>query len=120
MYKIDVANAPIFTSETGETVVELVGPASNGSEGYSVAECMVIPGGESQAHYHPEVEETYCITEGVGHMIVDGEHLDIQAGDTIVIPALATHQIFNSGQSNLRFLVICSPEWTPECSVFVK
>jgi mannose-6-phosphate isomerase-like protein (cupin superfamily) len=120
MYKIDTTKAPIFTSDTGETIVELVGPESNGSKGYSIAECTMIPGAESQAHYHPVVEETYCITNGSGYMMVNGEHLDIKAGDTIVIPATVSHQVVNSSASTLKFLVTCVPEWTPECSVFVK
>jgi len=119
MFKIDTKTAPVFTSESGETIMELVGPGSNGSKGYSIAECTMTRDAKSEAHYHPIVEETYLITEGAGYMMINKERLDIKAGDTIVIPAKTTHQVINSTDSTLKFLVTCVPEWTPECSVFV-
>ena len=120
MYKIDKLNSQAFHSDSGESVYALVGPNANGSEGYSLAACEIAAGGSSQAHYHPVVEETYCITEGSGYMIIDDTHIEVVAGDTIVVPALASHQVFNNTNKALKFLAFCIPEWTPECSTFIS
>lgn len=117
---IDLEQADTFTSDHGESVTELVGPNANGSKGYSIAACEIAVNSASENHYHPVVEETYIITNGTAKMVADGEITLLEPGDTYVVTAKAEHQIFNTGDKPLKFMAICVPEWTPDCSVFCE
>ena len=108
-----------FVSEHGEIVRELLGSAVGGGLQHSIAHITIPPGKAALKHYHPVVEESYYILTGQGRMVVDGEEKMLFAGDTIAIPLNAIHQIFNDSETDLIFLAVCAPPWTPDCSVFV-
>ena len=44
-------------------------------------------------HHHRESEEIYYLVEGAGEMEIDGEVARVAAGDAILIPPWAWHQI---------------------------
>ena len=59
------------------------------------------PGDGPPLHRHP-YEETFVIEDGSATFTVDGETIDAQAGQIVVVPAGAAHRFVNSGDETLR------------------
>jgi len=105
------------TAGVGESVEELVGRPQQAH--HSLARITIAPGGSSRPHYHPVAEESYHILEGTATLTIDGETTTLSPGDSILIKPPQHHVIANEGAKPLKFLAVCVPAWTPECSVFV-
>ena len=119
---MDIANldrATAFTTADGSTIRELFGPACVVAANQSLAEAMLPPGGATQRHYHRLAEEIYYITHGSARMEIDGEERTVAAGDAILIPAGAWHQITATSQEPLRLLCSCAPAYAHEDTYFV-
>jgi mannose-6-phosphate isomerase-like protein (cupin superfamily) len=54
------------------------------------------------AHYHPAQEEVFEVIAGRLSTRIDGERLDLEAGETVEIPHETSHQIWNSGDVPTR------------------
>lgn len=110
-----------FLNSTGERVYEMLGaPEEIGAAKYHSFSHVVIPAGcHSRPHYHPVAEETYYILSGEGRMQVDDRELRLVPGDALLIHTLEKHQIFNDGDSDLEFIAVCAPAWTPDNSVYL-
>ena len=110
-----------FESGTGERVYELLGApeAIGGAKHHSFSHVVLPPGCSSRPHYHPVAEETYYILSGQGKMLVDGKVHTLRPGDALLIHTLEVHQIFNPGQTELEFIAVCAPAWTPDNSVYL-
>ncbi len=103
---------------SGETVFELIGrPAVHGgATGHSLAHIVIAPGKASTLHYHKASEETYYLLRGTGEIVVNGQAHTLRPGQACLIEIGETHQIFNPGESDLEFLAVCAPAWTPDDS----
>lgn len=119
MHIRNMASLEGFSSDHGEVVYELMGHAAGGSQAHSVAHIVLPSGKASRKHYHPVAEESYYILSGKARVEIDGKSAELHPGDSIAIPATCVHQIFNPGDSELAFLAICVPAWTPDNSVFL-
>jgi len=67
------------------------------------------PGKQTSGHRHAGQEEVYIFVNGSGNMIVDGDsydQFDVTAGDVILIPDGAFHQVINTSNENLYFVCI--------------
>ena len=64
------------------------------------------PGAATEAHYHRTTEEIYLFTAGAGRMILAGEEAPVRAGDCVVIPPGAEHQLVNDGDRAARAAVL--------------
>lgn len=81
----------------------------------SVARCRVTPGVTTELHAL-SVDEWYVIEYGEGLMrIGDSAPFAVRAGDSVKIPARCEQQVANSGDSDLLFLCVCVPRFTPDC-----
>ncbi|MBN9605172.1 MAG: cupin domain-containing protein [Actinomycetales bacterium] len=60
-------------------------------------------------HYHP-FEEAYHLLTGSAHGILDGEHVDISAGDTVWTGVGATHGFYTTSEEPLRWLEVQTPK----------
>ncbi len=107
-----------FTTTDGSTIRSLldlsVAPVAN----HSLAEASLPAAGRTERHHHKVSEEMYYLLEGEALMEIDGEERRVTAGDAILIPVGAWHQITNTGDADLRFLCTCSPPWTAEDTYF--
>jgi len=112
-------NLSVFTSPHGEIVEEVFGKAVGGTNQHSLAKITIPKGKASLKHYHPIVEESYFILSGKARIVLDNQESIISAGDGVAVTPKTIHQIFNVGEENLIFIAVCSPPWTPECSVFI-
>lgn len=111
------ANAEPFTTLDGSTIRVLLDRAAGGAANQSLAEAELGPGRQTQRHYHARSEEIYVLLEGGGEMEVEGDRAAVGAGDTILIPAGARHQIM-AGEEGARFLCCCAPPYSDEDTFF--
>ena len=79
----------------------------------SIARARVKPGVTTKLHRLDGVVERYVILSGTGQVEVDGIPPKlVSAGDVVIIPALCSQRITNSGSEDLVFLAICTPRFT--------
>lgn len=81
----------------------------------SIARARVEPGVTTKWHRVRDTVERYVILDGIGRVeIGDYPPQEVQAGDVVMIPPSVRQRIANVGDSDLVFLAICSPRFTPE------
>ncbi|GGM17448.1 cupin domain-containing protein [Pseudomonas asuensis] len=77
----------------------------------------IVPPGKRSCpyHFHHAQEEAFIILEGHGTLRVADEHLPIQPGDILFIPAGPDypHQIINTSEAALKYLSISTKD-SPE------
>jgi mannose-6-phosphate isomerase-like protein (cupin superfamily) len=113
-----LASAEPFTTRDGSTIRELLGLLTAPVENQSLAEASVPAGTATIRHYHRDAEELYFLLEGAATMEVDGVEADVAAGDAILIPPGAWHQIRAAADGPVRFLCCCSPPYRHEDTFF--
>ena len=80
----------------------------------SIAQARVKPNVTTTWHRLNGVTERYCIISGEGAVeIGESAPKAVVAGDVVIIPPMTRQRISNTGNSDLIFLAICSPRFTP-------
>lgn len=76
--------------------------------GVSMVRCE--PGWRNRPHDHSENdhEEIYILLDGTATIVVDGEQVELEAGDAVWIPPEATRQIRN-GETESAFVLVSAP-----------
>ena len=111
----------VFKTPTSEIICALAGTGVEGATGsYSIAHVKILPGGLTPKHYHPQMEETYCLTKGRGLLTLNGEEAEVGPGDVIQIKPPNHHKMVTIGEEALEMLVVCVPAWTPDCTVWLE
>ena len=100
-----LAEVESFTTKDGSTIREL-----HHTPVQSLAEASLEPRQATQRHYHARSEEIYLMTEGGGVLEVDGETRQVAAGDAVLIPPGARHQLV-AGPEGARLLCMCAPPY---------
>jgi mannose-6-phosphate isomerase-like protein (cupin superfamily) len=111
-------DAEPFVTADGSTIRELLGLPTAPVRNQSLAEATLEPGQSTQRHYHAEAEEIYYVVEGGGELELDGERRLLGAGDAVLIPPGAWHQIRADDRRRLRFLCCCAPAYRHEDTFF--
>ena len=70
---------------------------------------MYQPMAYVEKHSHKEQEQVYHVLEGEGLMEVDDSKRVVRRHDVIFIPPGIRHAIYNTGLTDLVFLVVTSP-----------
>ena len=87
----------------------IAGDRSNGS--VATFE-LTVPGAQrlaAPAHSHDHYEETIVGIEGILSWTIDGERIDVGAGQALCIPRGAIHRFDNHGMHEARVLCIITP-----------
>jgi mannose-6-phosphate isomerase-like protein (cupin superfamily) len=105
-------SAEAFTTKDGSTIRELHHTALQ-----SLAEAALDPGQATRRHYHARSEEIYLLTEGDGVLELDGVSREVRAGDAIVIPPGAWHEL-RAGRAGARLLCVCVPPYSDDDTFF--
>jgi mannose-6-phosphate isomerase-like protein (cupin superfamily) len=111
---MDIRNldtVPAFITKDGSEIRELLAHRNSAIRNQSLAEARLPVGGATQEHYHARTEEIYYLTRGSGRIRIDGQTLDVHAGDAIGIPPGRRHKIWNTGGEVMRFLCCCAPAY---------
>jgi len=106
-----------YRTKDGSTVTELVHPDFSGAAGQSIAEAVVVAGGETDAHIHRRSEEIYVFTSGAGRMALGEAEFEVAEGDAVVIPPGTVHKLWNPGSEELVLLCVCAPAYSHEDTV---
>lgn len=79
------------------------------------------PGASEGMHAHTDaepLEELYLVLSGTGRMHVDDEMHHIGAGDCVLAPSGAQHDLANTGDDELRVLVVWGRPGEADWSAF--
>jgi len=86
------------------------------SENVSIARARVKSGVTTKLHHLVGVDEIYLILRGKGLVRIGKlKPTEVEAGDTVFIPAGVPQQITNISRSDLIFYCICTPKFTAKC-----
>lgn len=87
----------------------------SGDSVVSIARARVPVGGKTKFHLLRNTAERYIIITGKGKVFVgENEGENVVEGDVVRIPENTSQRIFNTGEEDLIFYVICSPPFIPE------
>lgn len=81
----------------------------------SIARARVEPGVTTLWHRLAKTGERYYIVDGRGRVEI-GElpAQEVNPGDVVIIPPMCRQRITNIGSTDLVFLAICTPRFTPD------
>jgi mannose-6-phosphate isomerase-like protein (cupin superfamily) len=105
-------DAAPFVTKDGSTIREYFH-----SDVQSLAEASLEPGRATKHPYHAESEEIYLIVDGGGELEVDGDRREVTAGDAILIPPGAWHEL-TAGRDGVRLLCCCVPPYSDADTFF--
>ena len=87
----------------------LVMPDTAGSKHLDYRISMYQPKAYVKKHSHKVQEQVYHVLDGEGLMEIDGEKTVVRRHDVIFIPPGIEHALYNTGLTDLVFLVITTP-----------
>lgn len=94
-------------------ITELMNSA--GQPEVSLARARVEPGVTTELH-SLSVSEWHVVEAGSGLMrVADNEPFVVCPGDVVAIEKHVAQQITNTGETDLVFLCVCVPRFSPEC-----
>ena len=79
------------------------------SDGLSVAEERVPPGGSEVRHYHEKARQFFYVLSGEASLEVEGHENSIVAGWGIEVEPGSRHRFINKSDREVVFLVITAP-----------
>ena len=87
----------------------LVRPESCGSKSIDYRISVYQPRAYVALHKHRIQEQVYHVLEGEGLMELDGKKQVVRKDDVIFIPPGVEHAIYNTGMTDIKFVVVTSP-----------
>jgi len=87
----------------------LVRPEPCGSKTLDYRVSVYQPKAYVAPHRHRIQEQIYHVLDGEGLMELEGERTIVRKDDVIFIPPGVEHAIYNTGMTDLRFIVVTSP-----------
>ncbi len=94
----------------GDTTVRFLVEGADSDGTVAVFEVGITAGGRMPApHSHDGFEETIYGLEGVSTWTVDGEPVDVVAGEAVCIPRGVVHHFDNRGELDAKALAIATP-----------
>lgn len=111
-------DAQPFITADGSTIRSLLDRSNAPVRNQSLAEATIAAGEATALHHHRLSEEIYYLVEGSGEMELDGHRSAVRAGDAILIPPGAWHQITATGPGALRLLCACAPPYSDDDTYF--
>ena len=69
----------------------------------------LAPGEAIGEEVHKDTDQFFRIEAGKGVVVIDGKSSDIQAGDAIIVPAGARHNVTNTSKKPMKLYTLYSP-----------
>jgi mannose-6-phosphate isomerase-like protein (cupin superfamily) len=66
-------------------------------------------GDEIGEEVHEDRDQFFRVETGKGEVVIDGESNKIRAGDGIIVPAGAKHNVINTGKKRLKLYTLYGP-----------
>ena len=111
-YRLERAPFVVPTTD-GKLIEEHTGGASTGEDRLSIAH-MVAPPGWSEPAQNPEFDEFTLMVSGRKRVVVDGDELEIAAGESLLVRAGARVQYSNPFDEPADYWSVCVPAFSPE------
>ncbi|MFD1188758.1 cupin domain-containing protein [Pontibacter rugosus] len=92
----------------GKLIEEHFGNASTRTDQFSVAH-MIAPPHWSEPHQTPEFDEITIVTRGKKLIEIDGEEVEVSAGETILIKAGSRIRYANPYDHETEYWSVCIP-----------
>lgn len=96
----------------GKLIEEHLGLASTGTGQYSVAH-MVAPPQWSEPHQRPEFDEITIVVRGRKRFEIDGDEVELGAGESLLIRAGARVRYANPFAEECEYWSVCVPAFSP-------
>ena len=109
--KTSRGDCPPFITKDGSEIRELMAYRNSACLRMSLAEATLQPGGKTECHVHPRVEEIYYFLQGRGRVLAGEDYYEVFPGDSIVHLPGVRHQTWNTGDVPLVFLCHCAPAY---------
>jgi putative monooxygenase len=93
----------------GGEIRALLGPKTVGSTSGFMGIAKIAPGDRISEHYHPYSEEFLHVVSGELRMTLDGEPIELAAGDSLLVPIGVRHRLVNSGDTTAKCAFHLSP-----------
>lgn len=71
-----------------------------------IMQARLAPGASIGMHTHSDNSEIIFLTSGRGHLIYDGERIELSAGDVHYCPKGHSHSLINDSDAELGFSAI--------------
>jgi mannose-6-phosphate isomerase-like protein (cupin superfamily) len=98
-----------INTRQGSVIRPLIDRTTSGITQCSLAEEVLPPGCAVPPHYHRELEEIYYVLSGNGLMTVGDESREVGPGDAIYVPRGERHTLKNTGNRDIKLLLVCGP-----------
>jgi len=69
-------------------------------------ELILEPATQIGKHTHDGEEEIYFMVEGTGRMTVDGEVVEMKAGDAVLTKNKSTHSFIATGEQSVKMYIV--------------
>jgi len=109
-----------YITKDGSEIFEIFHPDNSEVRNLSLAVAKVEAGKATKPHIHKKSEEIYYILKGKGRMHLEGESMEVRAGDCIFIPPEAKHWIENTAKEELVILCSSSPAYSHDDTEIVE
>jgi mannose-6-phosphate isomerase-like protein (cupin superfamily) len=76
---------------------------------YSIVESIAQPGVGSIVHAHHREAEHFLVLEGTAHVVLDGEAMNLEPGQSVSLPRGVPHIWVNRSDQPLRLLAFFTP-----------
>lgn len=110
----DLKECTYFQAGDRSILCELIHPDREGGAlqmGFSLAHAIVKPGESTLPHKLKTSSEIYYILEGEGIIHIGNDRAAVRMGQAVYIPPDARQFIRITGQTDLTFLCLVSPQW---------
>mgnify|MGYP001141015564 CR=1 FL=1 len=87
----------------------LLDKSTVGSKNLCMGIYILMPGQRSPVDVHPDMEEAHYVVRGRGSLVLGRERYEIHGGDAAYIGPGVSHQCFNTGTGELRFIWVFTP-----------
>lgn len=87
----------------------IVRPETCGAKALDYRISVYQPRAYVAPHRHRIQEQIYHVLDGEGLMEIEGERTVVRKDDIVFIPPGVEHAIYNTGLTDLRFIVVTSP-----------
>jgi mannose-6-phosphate isomerase-like protein (cupin superfamily) len=102
----------IVPTTDGKLIEEHVGQASTGTGAYSLAH-MVAPSQWSEPYQTPEFDEFTIVVRGRKRFEIDGDTVELQAGQALLIKGGARVRYSNPFAEECEYWSVCVPAFNP-------
>jgi len=103
----------VIPTDDDKLIEEYFGNASTDDDAFSVAH-MTAPPGWSEPAQEPDFDEITILVSGRKLVQIDGESVELTAGDTLMVRAGARVQYSNPFKEPAKYWSVCIPAFSPD------